>query len=492
MQTAAKKTYKSMAYIFGFVLNACLGGFYFGYIMGELNLCLLDLKHQYGWDDDLSNVMKGVLNALGPVGAIVGVLISGQWLGKVGRKWSLIIADVIGVIGCVLCLFLASSGSTQIVGRLLSGVSMGINSQIIPIYINELTPIEVSGTMGTFFQSFINVGILVSYIMGLGIPNEDSNNKGNYDLSDKWWIFVFAFPIITSFFRVLMLLTVFNFDTPFSLLKNGAKTEEVKTVMRKIYHEEFIDDVLTNIKNKISDYKDVSYGTLFKVYTNRVVVGLLLMVTQQVCGINAVVTDSSTLYSSGGRSDSTVKMLTIINSIVLFLAAFVSGKFSDMKGRRTMLMGGTGFCCIVLLVLGVMQTPGISNDAMNNASIGLTMLFLFSFGISLGPIAWVYEPEILPEKGIGLCTITNWVFCCLVVLLTPIVSGTTGIAPVYYFFGGCCFASLLYMLPMLKETKGLSSKEIDQIFGTVVPNELESEKSNNGLTTDNDSQKALL
>jgi len=364
---------------------------------------------------------------------------------------------------------------------------MGISSQIIPIYINELTPIEVSGAMGTFFQTFINAGILVSYVMGLRIPDDNDS----FDLSDQWWKFVFAFPIIASFIRSFLLMTFFNFDTPFSMLKNGRPQEEVKAVMRRIYHEEYIDDVLSNIKKKISDYKDVSYATIFKVYTNRLAVGLLLMVTQQVCGINAVVTDSSTLYQKG-RDDQTVKILTIINSVVLFVSAFISGKISDMKGRRTMLMGGTGFCCVVLIILGIMQQPSITNDAMNNASIALTMLFLFSFGISLGPIAWVYEPEILPEKGISLCTITNWLFCCLVVLLTPIIDDKAGISPIYYFFGACCFLSVLYMLPMLKETKGLSPQEIDQIFGTVLP--MDSDLNKNGLypTTDHDSQKALL
>ena len=490
MENKPIKTYKSIYYIFGFVLNACLGGFFFGYIMGELNLLLVDLKYQYKWDDSTYSLMRGLLNALLPIGAIIGTILAGNFFGKLGRKWSLILADILGVVGCVICLFLGSSGTTQIFGRLLTGIATGINSQIIPIYINELTPIEVSGAMGTFFQSFINVGILISYVMGLGIPDDDSNVS--YDTDNAWWKFVFAFPIITSALRCILLITIFNFDTPFSLLKQEKPDEEVMKVMRRIYHEEHIEAILNNIKKKISDFKDVGYGQIFSQYTMRLFVGFLLMITQQFCGINAVVTDSSSLYEKG-NSAQTVKILTIINSLVLAAASMISGKISDLYGRRTLLMLGTTVCGILLIIMGIMQQLS-TNSAMDNASVAFTMIFLFSFGISLGPIAWVYAPEILPEKGVSIAVIANWLFCCLVVFLTPILIDHVGISPLYYFFGGCCFVSLIYMFPMLKETKGKSAVEIDKIFGNKSPQHDEFEEhekvSNNNDATDPESNGA--
>ena len=120
-----------------------------------------------------------------------------------------------GIIGCIICLFFVFSGATQIIGRLFCGISTGINSQTIPIYINELATMEISGTMGSFYSAFILISVLISYIMGLGIPNDFDH----YDLNDSWWRFVFALPIITCFIRLILLLTVFKYDTPFSLMK---------------------------------------------------------------------------------------------------------------------------------------------------------------------------------------------------------------------------------------------------------------------------------
>ena len=74
--------------------------------------------------------------------------------------------------------------------------------------------------------------------------------------------------------------------------------------------------------------------------------------------------------------------------------------------------------------MGILQQSSLNdgnNGAMNKATIGLTMIFLFSFGISLGPIAWIYEPEILPEKGVSLAGFAHWLFCVLVVFVSPII-----------------------------------------------------------------------
>lgn len=475
------KTYKSIWYILGFVLNSCLGGFFFGYSLGELNLLQIDLEKQYNWNNSTSNIMKGLLNALVPIGALIGTVLAGNFFSNIGRKWSLIIADILGIIGCCICIILGAGGTPQIIGRLLCGISVGINSQIVPLYINELSPVEVSGAMGTFFQSFINIGILLSYVMGWKIPDDD---KGSYDINDKWWMFVFTFPLITCVLRLLLLLLVYNFDTPFSLMKRK-KNEELNEVMKKIYLDNSIEEVLENIKKKIEDYKDVSYKQIAKVYTNRLIVGLLLMATQQLCGINAVVTDSSTLYSHGFDKD-TVKIFTIINSVILLISALISGKIADLKGRRFLLMTGTLFCCILLLIMGILLEPSWNSDTMDIIAIVLTMMFLFCFGVSLGPVAWFYEPEILPEKGVSLCTLTNWIFCGLVVFLTPILIDLVGISVIYYFFCGCCFLSVVYMQFMLKETKGKTAYEIDEIFGTKIADADDGSKT--PLCTDQDSK----
>lgn len=456
MNIEAKKTYKSFFFIFAFVLNACLGAFLVGYKLGELNLLVVDIKHIYKWSTTETSLYTGILNAMVPIGAILGAIISGNLFSKIGRKWGLIIADVFGFLGSLACIFIGDGAYPQIIGRFLSGISCGINCQLIPLYINELTPIEISGFMGSFFQSALNVGIMISYIMGLKIPDDSTN----YDTSDDWWKFVFGFPMITSFVRTLMLLIFFRFDTPYSLMKLK-KDDQVSDVMKKIYQDEYIDEIVQNTEVKINSYQDVSFKELFSNYRSRLILGIMLMVAQQLSGVNAVVTESSTLYDYNGDTQQ-VKVLTVMNSVVLLIAAIASGWTSDIFGRRSTILSGNFSCVVCMLLMAIFMQ--FSSTTMQILSIGMTYLFLFCFGISLGPVVWLYEPEILPDKGISLAVIANWLFCGIVIFSTPILIEDIGISALYFIFWSILVGCQVYLHFCMKETKGKSSTEIDEMF----------------------------
>ena len=456
MNIEANKTYKSFFFILVVVLNACLGSFFVGYKLGELNLLVVDIKHIYNWSTTQTSIYTGILNAMVPIGAILGAIVSGNLFSKIGRKWGLIIADVLGFFGSLSCIFIGNQAYPQIIGRLISGIACGINCQLIPLYINELTPIEISGFMGSFFQSSLNIGIMISYIMGLKIPDDSTN----YDTSNDWWKFVFGFPMITCIIRSLILLIFFRFDTPHHLLKMK-KDDQVSDVMKKIYQDEYIDEIVQNTETKINSYQDVSFKELFSNYRSRLLLGTMLMVAQQLSGVNAVVTESSTLYDYNGDTEQ-VKILTVINSVVLFIAAFASGWTSDIFGRRSTILGGNFLCVICMLLMAVFMQ--FSSTTMQILSIGMTYVFLFFFGISLGPVVWLYEPEILPDKGISLAVIANWFFCGIVIFSTPILIEDIGISALYFIFWSILVACQIYLHFCMKETKGKSSTEIDEMF----------------------------
>ena len=456
MNIEANKTYKSFFFILVVVLNACLGSFFVGYKLGELNLLVVDIKHIYNWSTTQTSIYTGILNAMVPIGAILGAIVSGNLFSKIGRKWGLIIADVLGFFGSLSCIFIGNQAYPQIIGRLISGIACGINCQLIPLYINELTPIEISGFMGSFFQSSLNIGIMISYIMGLNIPDDSTN----YDTSDDWWKFVFGFPMITCIIRMIMLLIFFRFDTPYSLIKQK-KEDEVSAVMKKLYQDEYIDEIVQNTEIKINSYKYVSFKDLFSSYRSRLLLGVMLMVAQQLSGLNAVVTESSTLYDYNGDTQQ-VKVLTVMNSVVLFIASFASGWTSDIFGRRSTVLGGNFSCVICMFLMATFMQ--FSSNTMQILSIGMTYIFLFCIGISLGPVAWLYQPEILPDKGVSLAVIVNWCACGVVLFSTPILIEDIGISALYFIFWSILVACQIYLHFFMKETKGKSSTEIDEMF----------------------------
>lgn len=191
------------------------------------------------------------------------------------------------------------------------------------------------------------------------------------------------------------------------------------------------------------------------------------MITQQFSGINAVVTYSTTLYDKTLNDSIMAKYFTIVNSVILLTAAFISGRISDKLGRRTILMWGNATCTVLLFLMGILILINDSSPSniLGFASIITTFLYLFAFSLSLGPLIWVYQPEILPDKGISLSVISNWLFLTIVIFILPIMIEKAGAYTAYFIFCGFLMFSQLYMIKMLKETKGKNFKEIGQIFG---------------------------
>lgn len=264
-------TYKSFAFLSFLIFTVSLGGFLYGYTIGELNLLLVNLRYLYSWTDDQQPLFDGLCNGLFGVGGMLGVVVVLVFLMNQGRRSSLMIADVIGIIGACICIIYERDGVgvPQFIGRLIGGVAVGINSQIVPIYINEITPIEISGIMGSMFQTMVNLGILISNLTGLTIQDKvGAGKEADYNTDANWWRFVFLFPVITCLFRFIMLAFVYKFDTPFSLIRRNEKIRATETV-QMIYKNEYVDDVLNNLESKLASSKDISYRQLFTFYKKR-------------------------------------------------------------------------------------------------------------------------------------------------------------------------------------------------------------------------------
>ncbi len=92
----------------------------------------------------------------------------------------------------------------------------------------------------------------------------------------------------------------------------------------------------------------------------------------------------------------------------------------------------------------------------------LLMVYMIVYGISLGPVVWLYVPEIIPAKIVPFATMMNWFGCSLCVMFTPIAIAANhkNPAPVFFFFGAITFLFYIFNLFFMVETKGKSKKEV--------------------------------
>jgi MFS family permease len=120
------------------------------------------------------------------------------------------ITDIIGIVG--LGLSIIANLYTLYLARFIIGLAVGLNSTLVPLYIKEYTPLKLTGTMGSMNQFTINFGILVAFFFGLGYSGQEDSN---------YWRIVFLVPVITSFLRIVVLLTIFKDDPPGYYVKKG-------------------------------------------------------------------------------------------------------------------------------------------------------------------------------------------------------------------------------------------------------------------------------
>jgi len=131
-------------------------------------------------------------------------------------------ANVLLAIGCTLPIIQVNGKNflaLVMVGRFLYGMSTGAFSVFVPSYINELTPVELRGLLGSATQILMNSGILLSNLVGLPFPdnNENPYKPGTF-VNDNYWRVVIALPIPLALIQSILLMTVFNYETPRFLL----------------------------------------------------------------------------------------------------------------------------------------------------------------------------------------------------------------------------------------------------------------------------------
>ena len=445
-----------------------LGTFYVGYSLGVLNQSQTCIEIVNGWSEKNKKIYNGLLTSLLPLGALIGSILTGIISEKFGKRRGLILTDFVGILGCVLMMFI---GAPLFLGRFITGLVAGANTVTVSSYINEISPISMISKTGTIISIMINFGIFFSFIMGLNLPDESYMIAHKDELN--WWRLMVAFPIITCVMRIFVLVFLVKTDTPEYYISLN-REEDAKMVLRKYYEEEDVDPAFNELKNKLSNVSNLRMMDLFNYkYKKRLMIGTFLSVIQQFSGINAVIFYSNEIFmKEDNGSDSQAKIFTTIVGVVLIITAYLSGKFIEKFGRKTILITGELVCSIMLFFL--MLSGYLNYDEPTKY---LILIFIFSFGASLGPVVWVYIPEILPEKGMGIATMANWLSCFLIGLFFPILLDVINIEGGFLIFFITSVSGLIFIEMFVLETHHKTKEEIEEMFMKHVKSD-ESDKLN--------------
>jgi sugar porter (SP) family MFS transporter len=334
----------------------------------------------------------------------------------------------------------------------MGGLAVGAVSVLSPMYVAEVAPPKIRGTLITIYQLAITLGILVSYLV----------NYALHDMENNWrWMFGTGILPSVIFFTGLLFIP----ESPRWLVKAGF-VEKARSVLARIDGPEFANAEIAEIKESLLDAGErTSIRMLFSPRFRRVIfLGLLLSVFVQISGINTVVDYAPKILLAAGLEIKNALLQTSLIGLVNFAFTFFAVWLIDRLGRRTFYLIGSSGMAVTLALLALAFYLEM-NPIFTTLCI---MLFIAFFASCIGPAFWTLVAEMFPNrirgKAVALASFTQWVFNFLVVLLFPYVLDAFGGSLTFLFLSVMSVGQLLIAWFYLKETKGKSLEEIETLW----------------------------
>ncbi|KAL7141683.1 hypothetical protein ABFS83_08G070400 [Erythranthe nasuta] len=446
----AKIQVKSTGSVFPYVGVACLGAILFGYHLGVVNGALEYLSKDLGIAEN--PVLQGWVVSTLLAGATVGSFTGGSLADKFGRTKTFMLDAIPLTVGAFLCAT-AKSIEIMIIGRVLAGIGIGISSAIVPLYISEISPTEIRGTLGSVNQLFICIGILGALVAGLPLA-------GN----PLWWRTMFGVSVIPSV--LLAIGMAFSPESPRWLYQQG-RTSDAEVSARRLYGKERVAEVMNDLDagSQGSSEPEAGWLDLFSSrYFKVVSVGAALFLFQQLAGINAVVYYSTSVFRSAGIT-SDVAASALVGASNVF-GTTVASSLMDKQGRKSLLLISFAGMAASMLLLSLSFTWKVLAPYSGTLAVLGTVLYVLSFSLGAGPVPALLLPEIFASriraKAVALSLGMHWISNFVIGLYFLSVVNKFGISTVYLGFASVCLLAVMYIAGNVVETKGRSLEEIER------------------------------
>ncbi|KAJ3128482.1 hypothetical protein HK098_004377 [Nowakowskiella sp. JEL0407] len=469
-----------VAYQWLIAFAAGMGGLCFGYEIGVIGqvLPMADFGYTFGYFDKDGNVPPGTENSKSnleawittsfTIGCFFGAIFASRLADILSRRWSIFVAGCLFFVGGILQS--TATGLAQlIIGRVISGVSIGFASMTVPLYISEISATDIRGAMIAVYQLMITIGIFIATAVNSGIIL-------SYKSQPIEWKLALGIQVVPGVILTLLVLLL-----PFSprWLMMRDREAEALAVLKKLNpgddYEAKVNSEYQHIKDSVVLERKIGEGTWAEVFgkgiRNRVLIGFLLQFFQQWTGINIILYYGPTIFQGVGFSDDQRSIaLPLANAAINIIGTLPGMYWIDKYGRRTLLFWGA-------IVMGVSHSLvclffglSLSNPSLGWGAIIFVYVFILGFSSTWGPIAWVYQSEIFPlrvrARGTGIATMSNWGWNAIV--------GNTAIRffdkNVLYFYSyiiyaAACFIMAVYVWFFVPETMHKSIEDMDEIFG---------------------------
>ena len=429
-----------------FSTAAALGGLLFGFDTGVISGAIHFIKIEF----NLNAYQEGFAVSNLMVACVIGALLAGPIADWTGRKKVLILCAVLFTVSAILSA-LPRSFTELVIARFIGGMGVGMASVVSPMYIAEISPAKIRGRLVALNQLAIVVGILLSYFSNWVLVDTGINN----------WRYMLVAEILPA---ITFLVGLFFIpESPRWLTKEGLEKEALD-VLNVVAGAANADHELQEVKKSLAE-KRTSLKELLHPSLRRVlIVGILFSLFAHITGIDTIIYYGPIIFLESGFKTDSALLASVMIGITNLIFTFVGMAMVDKAGRKFLLLVGLAGMGISMMLVGFcMQSDMISAKW----TLLWIMTYIASFAMSIGVVIWVYLSEIYPTRvrgqALSVATMVLWLGNVILTQLFPVMMERFG-GGTFYIFSFICLLAFIFTWTMVKETKGVSLEEIEEMW----------------------------
>ncbi|HPR30641.1 MAG TPA: sugar porter family MFS transporter [Prolixibacteraceae bacterium] len=458
-----KRTNFNRKFILGITAVSAMGGLLFGYdwvVIGGAKPF-----YERFFEITLSPHLQGWAMSSALIGCFLGAIGSGYFADRLGRKMLLIAAAALFTISAI------GTGAVNdftafIFFRLIGGLGIGLASAISPMYIAEISPAPIRGRLVSINQLTIVLGILAAQITNYLIADKMAPDATDWDILHSWngqtgWRWMFWAETIPALLFFILAFTIP--ESPRYLVKMG-KNEKALSILCRIGDKTYAENEENNIQESLKEgRKKASFGDLWHKRVRPVlIIGVILAIFQQWCGINVIFNYAEEVFVAAGYSVSDMLFNIIITGAINLIFTFVAMRVVDSLGRRRLMLLGSAGLAVIYFILGgsyLLQFDGW-------VILVLILLGIATYAMTLAPITWVVLSEIFPNRirgaAMAVATTALWIACFVLTYTFPILNKLLNAGGTFWLYALICLSGFLFIFKKLPETKGKTLEEIEK------------------------------
>lgn len=437
-------------------LIATFGGLLFGYDTGVINGALRPMAAELG----LTPFTEGVATSSLVFAAAFGAMFAGRLSDGWGRRKTIILLAVMFFIGTIFVV-VAPGLSTLVLGRIFLGLAVGGASTVVPVFLAEMAPYEIRGSLSGRNELMIVVGQLAAFIVNAIIGNTLGHIEGVWRIMFA----ICAFPAIVLFFGMLRMP-----ESPRWLVDKG-RTADALAVLKTVRSEdravaEF--DELTRPNAAKEGRPQLDWRAIFK---NKnllkiVLIGVGVGVAQQLTGINSIMYFGQTVLVESGFDESAALIANIAPGLIAVIGAIIALTMMDRFDRRKTFITGYSLTTVSHLLIGLASlTIPVGNPARPWVILTLVVIFVGSMQTFLNVATWVYLSEIFPQHmrgfGMGVSVFALWISNGFLSLYFLSIVDAVGITGTFFMFAAVGVLALFFVWRFVPETRGRTLEALE-------------------------------